>query len=223
MKGIIAKKVGMTSYCAEDGRQHVCTVVQAGPCVVVQKKDATIDGYEALQVGFNQAKEKHTTRAMSGHFKKAGVAPQRKLTEFRNFPGDLQVGAEIKADIFAEGESIIVTGTSKGKGFQGVVRRHNFSGVGMRTHGQHNRHRAPGSIGASSFPSKVFKGMRMGGHMGVDQVQVKGLTILKIIQEDNLMLIKGALPGAKGSYLVIESKSPIAAPVVASETEAAAE
>lgn len=213
----------MTSYFAEDGRQHVCTVVQAGPCVVVQKKDMAIDGYVALQVGFNQAKEKHTTQAMSGHFKKAGVAPQRKLTEFRNFPGDLPVGAEIKADIFAEGESVIVTGTSKGKGFQGVVRRHNFSGVGMRTHGQHNRHRAPGSVGASSFPAKVFKGMRMAGHMGVDQVQVKGLTILKIIQEDNLMLIKGAVPGAKGSYLIIESKSPIAEPVVASENEATAE
>jgi large subunit ribosomal protein L3 len=219
MKGIIGKKVGMISYFAEDGRQHICTVVEAGPCVVVQKKDQASDGYEALQVGFNQAKEKHTTRAMSGHFKKAGVAPQRKLAEFRDYPADLAVGAEIKADIFAEGEKVIVTGTSKGKGFQGVVRRHNFSGVGMRTHGQHNRHRAPGSVGASSFPAKVFKGMRMAGHMGVDQVQVKGLTIMKIIQEENLMLIKGAVPGAKGAYLIIESKAPIAEPVVAGAAE----
>ena len=221
MKGIIGKKVGMTSYFAEDGRQHVCTVVEAGPCIVVQKKQESTDGYEALQLGFSEAKEKHTTAPMLGHFKKSGLKPMRKLAEFRDYPEDLEVGAEVRADVFAAGESLIVTGTSKGKGFQGVVRRHGFSGVGMRTHGQHNRGRAPGSVGASSFPAKVFKGMRMAGHMGDESVQVKGLTLLKFISDQNLMLIKGAVPGAKGSFVIIESKAPIAQPVVASQAEEA--
>jgi large subunit ribosomal protein L3 len=212
MKGIIGKKVGMTSYFAEDGRQINCTVVEAGPCVVVQKKDEAKDGYNALQLGFDEAKDKHTTSPMAGHFRKAGVSARRKLTEFRDFPADLQVGDVVTASIFGEGEKIIVTGTSKGKGFQGVVRRHGFSGVGMRTHGQHNRGRAPGSVGASSFPSKVFKGMRMAGQMGDVSVQTKGLTVVKILADQNLLLIRGAVPGAKGSYVIVESTAPVAQP-----------
>ena len=217
MKGIIGKKVGMTSYFAEDGRQHVCTVVEAGPCVVVQKKDGAKDGYDALQFGFGEAKDKHTTQPMAGNFKKAGVKAQRKLTEFRDYPEDLQVGDVVKADIFQAGELLTITGTSKGKGFQGVVRRHGFSGVGMRTHGQHNRGRAPGSIGAASYPAKVFKGMRMAGQMGNVSIQTKGLTLLKVISDQNLLLIKGSVPGAKGSYVIIESKAPVAQPVVAND------
>ncbi len=217
MKGIIGKKVGMTSYFAEDGRQHNCTVVEVGPCVVVQKKDEATDGYIALQLGYGEAKDKHTTRPMAGHYKKAGVTARRKLVEFRNFPADLQVGDEVRVEIFAEGESVIVTGTSKGKGFQGVVKRHGFSGVGMRTHGQHNRGRAPGSIGASSFPAKVFKGMRMGGQMGDVNIQIKGLTVMKVLADKNLLLIKGSVPGAKGSFVVVESKAPVAQPVVVAE------
>ncbi len=205
----------MTSYFAEDGRQHVCTVVEAGPCVVVQKKEESGDGYNALQLGFGDAKDKHTTSPMAGHFKKAGVSPKKKLAEFRDFPADLQVGDLVQADIFAAGEELVVTGVSKGKGFQGVVRRHGFSGVGMRTHGQHNRGRAPGSIGASSFPSKVFKGMRMAGQMGNVSIQTKGLTLLKVMPDQHLLLIKGSVPGAKGSYVIIESKAAIAEPVVA--------
>jgi large subunit ribosomal protein L3 len=204
MKGIIGKKLGMTHYYQEDGKIVPCTVVEAGPCVVVQKKSEDTDGYNALQLGFDAAKEKNATKAMTGHFKSSGAKVQRKLKEFRNYDLNKEVGENITVDIFEEGEKVNVTSTSKGKGFQGVVKRHNFSGVGMRTHGQHNRHRAPGSIGSSSFPSRVFKGMRMGGRMGGDSIKVKNIKIAKIYSEKNLILLNGAVPGGKGSYILIE-------------------
>ncbi|MFN5795044.1 MAG: 50S ribosomal protein L3, partial [Bacteroidota bacterium] len=175
-----------------------------GPCVVTQVKTQEVDGYEALQLGFDDKKDKHTTNALKGHFKKAGVTPKRKLVEFDNFNKELKTGSEVKADIFAEGEFVDVIGTSKGKGFQGVVKRHNFAGVGGQTHGQHNRLRAPGSLGASSWPSRVFKGMRMAGRMGGDRVKVQNLQIVKIFSDQNLIVVKGSIPGAKGSYILIE-------------------
>jgi large subunit ribosomal protein L3 len=204
MAGIIGKKVGMTSIFDEAGKQIPCSVIEAGPCVVTQVKTQEIDGYEALQLGFDDKKDKHTTNALKGHFKKAGVTPKRKLVEFDNFNKELKTGSEVKADIFAEGEFVDVIGTSKGKGFQGVVKRHNFAGVGGQTHGQHNRLRAPGSLGASSWPSRVFKGMRMAGRMGGDRVKVQNLQIVKIFSDQNLIVVKGSIPGAKGSYILIE-------------------
>jgi large subunit ribosomal protein L3 len=220
MKGIIGKKVGMTSFFDADGRQHPCTVVEAGPCTVTQKKTEATDGYEAVQLGFGEARDKHVTAPMAGHFKKAGTDAKKKLIEFRNFPMDLNPGDEVNASIFAEGEMVAVTGRSKGKGFQGVVKRHGFAGVGMRTHGQHNRGRAPGSIGASSYPSKVFKGMRMGGRTGFDRIQTKGLQVMKVLLEENLILIRGTVPGPKGGTLIIESKAPVAQPAAAENAEA---
>jgi large subunit ribosomal protein L3 len=204
MAGIIGKKVGMTSIFDEAGKQIPCSVIEAGPCVVTQVKTKEIDGYEALQLGFDDKKDKHTTNALKGHFKKAGVTPKRKVVEFDNFNKELKTGSEVKADIFAEGEFVDVIGTSKGKGFQGVVKRHNFAGVGGQTHGQHNRLRAPGSLGASSWPSRVFKGMRMAGRMGGDRVKVQNLQIVKIFSDQNLIVVKGSIPGAKGSYILIE-------------------
>ncbi|MEI6522289.1 MAG: 50S ribosomal protein L3 [Bacteroidia bacterium] len=204
MAGIIGKKVGMTSIFDEAGKQIPCSVIEAGPCVVTQVKTQEIDGYEALQLGFDDKKDKHTTNALKGHFKKAGVTPKRKVVEFDNFNKELKTGSEVKADIFAEGEFVDVIGTSKGKGFQGVVKRHNFAGVGGQTHGQHNRLRAPGSLGASSWPSRVFKGMRMAGRMGGDRVKVQNLQIVKIFSDQNLIVVKGSIPGAKGSYILIE-------------------
>ncbi|MFN5629770.1 MAG: 50S ribosomal protein L3 [Bacteroidota bacterium] len=204
MAGIIGKKVGMTSIFDEAGKQIPCSVIEAGPCVVTQVKTQEVDGYEALQLGFDDKKDKHTTNALKGHFKKAGVTPKRKLVEFDNFNKELKTGSEVKADIFAEGEFVDVIGTSKGKGFQGVVKRHNFAGVGGQTHGQHNRLRAPGSLGASSWPSRVFKGMRMAGRMGGDRVKVQNLQIVKIFSDQNLIVVKGSIPGAKGSYILIE-------------------
>jgi len=204
MAGIIGKKVGMTSIFDEAGKQIPCSVIEAGPCVVTQVKTQEIDGYEALQFGFDDKKDKHTTNALKGHFKKAGVTPKRKVVEFDNFNKELKTGSEVKADIFAEGEFVDVIGTSKGKGFQGVVKRHNFAGVGGQTHGQHNRLRAPGSLGASSWPSRVFKGMRMAGRMGGDRVKVQNLQIVKIFSDQNLIVVKGSIPGAKGSYILIE-------------------
>lgn len=198
----------MTSIFDDAGNNTACTVVEAGPCVVTQVKTIQNDGYKAIQLGFSDAKAKNTTKALQGHFEKAGTAPKRKLVEFRNFSEDfdmvIKVGDVVMPEIFEVGDVVNVVGTSKGKGFQGVVKRHGFSGVNDATHGQHNRQRAPGSIGASSFPSKVFKGMRMAGRMGGKRIKTKNLKILKIIPEKNIILIKGAIPGHKGSYVIIE-------------------
>jgi len=204
MKGIIGKKIGMTHFFGEDGKMISCTVVEAGPCVVLQKKSDDSDGYNALQLGFDEKKEKNVSNGMKGHFKKANAKPVHTICEFRDFSGDKNVGDTITVDIFEEGESVHVVGTSKGKGFQGVVKRHNFNGVGMRTHGQHDRHRAPGSIGSSSFPSRVFKGMRMAGRMGNDTVKMRNIKVAKIISDQNLILLNGSVPGSKGSYVIIE-------------------
>ena len=195
----------MTSVFSADGKNIPCTVVEAGPCVVTQVKTLAIDGYEAIQVGFQLKKEKHTNKAEKGHFEKAGVEPQRHLVEFKGFGDKFKAGDVITAEkLFVEEEYVDVVGTSKGKGFQGVVKRHGFAGVGQATHGQHNRLRAPGSLGASSWPSRVFKGKRMGGHMGCERVTVQNLQVIKVIPEHNLVLIKGSVPGAKGSIVIIE-------------------
>lgn len=204
MLGIIGKKVGMTSIYTEEGKNVPCTVLETGPCVVTQIKTVDTDGYEAVQLGYGERKEKHTNQAMSGHFKKAGVTPMRKLVEFREFEGDVALGDEINVDILEEGEFVDVVGTSKGKGFQGVVKRHGFGGVGQRTHGQHNRERAPGSIGASSYPSRVFKGMRMAGRTGGARVKALNLQVMKVLPEKNLVLVKGSVPGSNGSYVILE-------------------
>ncbi len=208
MNGIIGKKIGMTSIFDDAGRNIACTVVEAGPCVVTQVKTEDTDGYYSLQMGFGDAKVKNTTKPMMGHFEKANTAPKAKLVEFRDFDAlDKSLGDIVRVEeIFNPGDTVHAVGITKGKGFQGVVKRHGFSGVGGQTHGQHNRLRAPGSIGASSFPSRVFKGMRMAGHMGVDRVKVKNLKVLKIFPEKNLILIKGAIPGHNGSIVIIEKK-----------------
>lgn len=203
MAGIIGKKVGMTSFFTEDGKNVPCTVVEAGPCVVTQVKTEEKDGYKAIQVGFDDKKEKHTSGALKGHFAKASSSPKRKIAEF-SFENEVQLGEVINVSIFAEGDFVDVIGTSKGKGFQGVVKRHGFSGVGGATHGQHNRLRAPGSMGASSFPSRVFKGMRMAGQTGNKRIKVQNLEIVKVIADQNLLVVRGAVPGAKGSYLIVE-------------------
>ncbi|MDP4277036.1 MAG: 50S ribosomal protein L3 [Bacteroidota bacterium] len=203
MPGLLGKKIGMTSVFSADGKNIPCTVIEAGPCVVTQVKTMAADGYEAVQLGFEEKKEKHTTKPEMGHFKKAGVAPQKHLVEFKGFEG-LKSGDVISADYFQADEYVDVIGTSKGKGFQGVVKRHGFKGVGEATHGQEDRLRHPGSLGASSFPSRVFKGMRMAGHTGSDRVTVQNLQIIKVIPEHNLVLIKGSVPGAKGSIVIIE-------------------
>ncbi len=204
MAGLIGKKVGMTSLFETDGRNTPCTVLEVGPCVVTQVRTKEKDGYDAYQLSFGDKKEKNTSKAMIGHFAKASSTPKRKLKEFKNFEGELTLGQVLSTDLFVEGDMVSVVGTSKGKGFQGVVKRHGFSGVGGQTHGQHNRLRAPGSLGASSFPSRVFKGMRMAGRTGGDAVKVKGLQVLKVVAEHNLIVVKGAVPGAKGSYVTIE-------------------
>lgn len=208
MLGIIGKKVGMTSIFTPEGKNIACTVIEAGPCFVTQVKNQETDGYNAVQVAYDDKKEKNTPKAMQGHFKKAGISPKAKLAEFKgireDLEHDLKVGDELNVDIFEEGEFVDVIGTSKGKGFQGVVKRHGFSGVGMATHGQHNRLRAPGSLGAGSYPSRVFKGMRMAGRMGGDRVMAINLTVIKVIKDKNLLVLKGAVPGAKGSYVIVE-------------------
>jgi large subunit ribosomal protein L3 len=205
MPGLLGKKIGMTSVFSADGKNIPCTVVEAGPCVVTQVKTLATDGYEAIQLGFQEKKEKHTNKAEMGHFKKAGVEPQRHLVEFKGFGDEFKAGDVISAEKMFEADDFVdVVGTSKGKGFQGVVKRHGFAGVGQATHGQHNRLRAPGSMGASSWPSRVFKGKRMGGHMGSDRVTVQNLQIIKVIPEHHLVLIKGSVPGAKGSIVIIE-------------------
>ena len=206
MSGIIGKKIGMTSMFDANGKNVACTVIEAGPCFVTQVRTMENDGYEAIQLAYEEKKEKHSNKAEIGHFKKAGITPKRVVAEFTRFEVDHQktFGDILKVDIFEEGEFIDVVGTTKGKGFQGVVRRHGFAGVGGATHGQHNRLRAPGSVGASSYPSKVFKGMRMAGHMGVDRVKMINLQILKIVAEKNLLVVKGSVPGANGSYVIVE-------------------
>jgi len=206
MSGLIGKKIGMTSIYDANGRNIPCTVIEAGPCVVTQVRLKEKDGYEAIQLAFDEKKLKHTTKAELGHFTKAGISPKKVVAEFTRFEPDhqKQFGDILQVDIFTEGEYIDVVGISKGKGFQGVVKRHHFAGVGEATHGQHNRLRAPGSVGASSWPSRVMKGLRMAGRMGGDRVKVINLQVLKIILEKNLILVKGAVPGHNGSYVKIE-------------------
>ena len=203
MQGLIGKKVGMTSVFDENGKNIPCTVLQAGPCVVTQIKTVEKDGYNAVQLGFEEKKEKHTTKAEQGHFKKAGT-PKRKLVEFTGFEvGQVQIGEVITAAFFASDSIVDVRGWSKGKGFQGVVKRHGFGGVGGQTHGQHNRGRAPGSLGASSFPSRVLPGMRMAGRMGGNQVEAMDLKVVKLMAEENILIVKGSVPGPKGGYVII--------------------
>lgn len=204
MPGLIGKKVGMTSIYSEGGKNLPCTVLEVGPCVVTQVKTADKDGYDAVQLGFGDRKENRTTKAMGGHFKKAGVHAKQHLAEFRGYSQDYNPGDEVKLeDVFAAGEYVSVVGTSKGRGFQGVVRRHGFGGVGQSTHGQHNRLRAPGSIGAASTPARVFKGMRMAGQMGNGQVTIENLEILKVMSEEGLLIVKGAVPGHKGATVIV--------------------
>lgn len=205
MNGLIGKKLGMTSIYDAKGNSIACTVIELGPNVVTQVKTKDTDGYEALQLGFGDAKTKNTTKPLQGHFEKAGTEPLKKVIEFRDFKIGKQLGDSINvSEVFAEGDKVKAIGTSKGKGFQGVVKRHGFAGVGQATHGQHNRLRAPGSLGASSFPSKVFKGKRMAGRTGGDRIKVKNLLVAKVFSEQNLILIKGAIPGCKGSFVIIE-------------------
>lgn len=203
MKGIIGKKVGMTSVF-DGGKQTAVTVIEAGPCVITQIKTVEKDGYYATQLAFDDKKEKQTPNGLKGHFKKANTSPKRKVVEFRDYDFGKQVGETVTATAFAEGDLVNVIGTSKGKGFQGVVKRYGFSGVGMGSHGQHDRLRAPGSVGASSDPSHVFKGLRMAGRTGGNRVETLNLIVVKVLEDKNLVLIKGSVPGAIGSYVVIE-------------------
>ncbi|WP_234736411.1 50S ribosomal protein L3 [Tellurirhabdus bombi] len=205
MSGLIGKKIGMTSLYNADGQALACTVIEAGPCVVTQVKTQEKDGYEAIQLGYGEKKEKRTTQPLLGHFKKANTTPKRKLVEFKEFTDELTLGQSLSVtDIFAEGDFLDVVGTAKGRGFQGVVKRHGFGGVGGQTHGQHNRQRHPGSIGACSFPSRVFKGIRMAGRMGGNRVKVQNLRVLKVLADQNLLVISGSVPGAKNSFVILE-------------------
>lgn len=205
MSGLIGKKIGMTSVYNADGQALACTVIETGPCVVTQVRTAEKDGYEAVQLGFGEKKEKHTNKPSLGHFKKASTTPKRKLVEFKEFTKEFNLGDTLQvADVFVEGDFVDVVGTAKGRGFQGVVKRHGFGGVGGQTHGQHNRQRHPGSVGACSFPSRVFKGLRMAGRMGGNRVKVQNLKVLKVMPEQNLLVISGSVPGAKNSYVIIE-------------------
>ena len=202
MSGLIGKKIGMTSIFDENGKNTPCTVIEVGPCVVTQVRTKEADGYEALQLGFDD--KKTATKAAQGHAKKAGSAVKRKVVEFQGFEEDYNLGDTITVEHFIEGEFVDVAGTSKGKGFQGVVKRHGFAGVGQATHGQHNRLRAPGTIGAASYPARVFKGMRMAGQMGNEKVKVQNLRVLKVVAEKNLLVVKGCIPGAKNAYVTIQ-------------------
>jgi len=204
MPGLLGKKIGMTSVFSADGKNVPCTVIEAGPCVVTQVKTAEKDGYDAIQLGFQDQKEKRCNNPMLGHFKKAGVTPKRHLAEFKDFEQELKLGDVVNVELLNDAAFVDVIGTSKGKGFQGVVKRHGFGGVGETTHGQHNRARKPGSIGACAYPSKVFKGLRMGGQLGGDRVTVQNLQVLKVIAESNLLIVKGSVPGCKGSIVLIE-------------------
>ena len=204
MSGLIGKKIGMTSIFDENGKNIPCTVIQAGPCVVTQVRTEEKDGYEAVQLGFDDKTEKSAIKAEMGHAKKAGTSVKKKVVEFQGFEEEYKLGDTITVAHFEEGEFVDVTGTSKGKGFQGVVKRHGFAGVGQATHGQHNRLRAPGSIGAASYPARVFKGMRMAGRMGTDTVKVQNLRVLKVVEDQNLLVVKGCVPGHKNAYVKIE-------------------
>ncbi len=209
MSGIIGKKIGMTSIYDDNGQSIPCTLIEAGPCVVTQLKDVETDGYTSVQLGYGERKDKNTPKALKGHFAKAKTTPKKKVVEFRDFRQDvdnpISLGQEVTVgDVFAADDFLDVVGTSKGKGFQGVVKRHNFGGVGQATHGQHNRLRAPGSIGACSFPSRVFKGLKMAGRTGGDRVKVINLKVLRLMPEKNLILVSGSVPGAKNSYLILE-------------------
>lgn len=204
MSGLIGKKIGMTSIFDENGKNIPCTVLEVGPCIVTQVRTEEVDGYNALQLGFDDKTEKSASKAEIGHAKKAGTSVKRKVVEFQGFEGDYKLGDAITVEHFIEGEFVDIAGTSKGKGFQGVVKRHNFNGVGQTTHGQHNRLRAPGSVGASSYPSRVFKGMRMAGRMGGERVKVENLRVYKVVPEKNLLVVKGCVPGHKNAYVTIE-------------------
>ena len=206
MPGLIGKKIGMTSVLGADGKNIPCTVIEAGPCVVTQIRTEEKDGYAAVQLAYDEKKEKHTSAPLMGHFKKANTTPKRKLVEFENdFSRELNLGDVLSvADVISDDTWVDVTGISKGKGFQGVVRRHGFGGVGGQTHGQHNRLRAPGSMGASSYPSRVFRGKRLAGRMGGERVKILNLKVIKVIAENNLILVKGSIPGPKGSYVIVE-------------------
>lgn len=204
MPGLIGKKIGMTSTYDADGRNIPCTIIQAGPCVVTQVKTEAKDGYRAIQLGFGERKEKNTPAPLKGHFKKAKTTPKQRLAEFTGYEEDLTLGDEVNVEIFVEGEYIDVVGKTKGKGFQGVVKRHGFGGVGQSTHGQHNRLRAPGSIGGASYPGRVFKGMRMGGQMGNTQVTLENIQVVKVLADQSLLIVKGSVPGPKGSFLILE-------------------
>ncbi|MCF6180798.1 50S ribosomal protein L3 [Lutibacter sp.] len=204
MSGLIGRKIGMTSLYDESGKNIPCTVIEAGPCVVTQVRTEEVDGYKALQLGFDDKKAKSSNKALDGHFKKAGTNAKRKVVEFQGFDEEHKLGDQITVELFTEGEFVDVSATSKGKGFQGVVKRHGFAGVGQATHGQHNRLRAPGSIGAASYPARVFKGMRMAGRMGGSKVTVQNLRVLKVVAEKNLLVVKGAIPGHKNAYVIIQ-------------------
>ena len=204
MQALIGKKIGMTSIFGPDGKNQACTVIEVQPNVVTQVKTTDVDGYNALQIATGDRKEKNTPKAEQGHFKKAGTSPKSQVAEIRDFEGEFKLGDEIKVDLFEEGEYVDVVGTSKGKGFQGVVKRHGFSGVGESTHGQHNRARHPGSIGAGSDPSRVFKGIRMAGRMGTDRVTIQNLVVLKVDVQKNILILSGSLPGATNGYVIIE-------------------
>lgn len=204
MKGLIGKKIGMTSVFEENGKQTACTIIEAGPCVVTQKKTVDTDGYNALQIAYGERKEKNTPRPLIQHFANANTTPKAVVKEIRNCTIQKEVGETITCDIFAEGEKVSIIGTSKGKGFQGVVKRHGFAGVGEASHGQHDRQRAPGSVGGSSYPSRVFKGMRMAGRMGGDRVKVKALRVVKVFPDKNYILISGSVPGHNGSIVLIQ-------------------
>ena len=204
MSGLIGKKIGMTSIFDENGKNMPCTVIQAGPCVVTQVRTEDKDGYEAVQLGFDDKTEKSANKAEMGHAKKAGTSVKKKVVEFQGFETEYKLGDTITVAHFEEGEFVDITGTSKGKGFQGVVKRHGFAGVGQASHGQHNRLRAPGSIGAASYPARVFKGMKMAGRMGTDTVKVQNLRVLKVVEDQNLLVVKGCVPGHKNAYVKIE-------------------
>ena len=204
MSGLIGRKIGMTSLFDENGKNIPCTVIEAGPCIVTQVRTEEVDGYSALQLGFDDKKAKSSNKSLDGHFKKAGTTAKKKVVEFQGFEEAYKLGDSISVSLFEEGEFVDVSGTSKGKGFQGVVKRHGFAGVGQATHGQHNRLRAPGSIGAASYPARVFKGMRMAGRMGGDKVKVQNLRVLKVVAEKNLLVVKGAIPGHKNAFVTIQ-------------------
>ncbi|MEZ0608243.1 50S ribosomal protein L3 [Fibrella sp. WM1] len=205
MSGLIGKKIGMTSVYNADGQALACTVIETGPCVVTQVRTKDKDGYEAIQLGFGEKKEKNTNKPMLGHFKAANTTPKRKLVEFKEFEQSFDLGTTLQvSDVFGEGDFVDVVGTAKGRGFQGVVKRHGFGGVGGQTHGQHNRQRHPGSIGACSFPSRVFKGLRMAGRMGGHRVTVQNLRVLRVMPDQNLLVVSGSVPGAKNSFVIIE-------------------